>query len=180
MIFNIPYIERNTDHDCFKLARGKPSPRSWCPQPHESSINANECNMNGGQSKVVKYILRTPKLAGLINEADEDGNTPLHVAVINKKVEIISILTADHRVDKAAVNKKFSKAIDIFLGQNSDEQGTIDSPVLHQLGSCVGGPFFQQKISHDFNIPETLEKDTPGTRPLNTRSEARNLLPIRP
>ncbi|KAH0986384.1 hypothetical protein GBA52_013561 [Prunus armeniaca] len=117
----------------------------------------------GGQGKVVKYILRTPKLTGLINEADEDGNTPLHIAVKYKKVEIISILTADHRVDKDAVNKKFSKAIDIFLGQNSEEQGTIDSPVLHQLGSCVGGPFFQQKISHDFNKPETSEKDTPGT-----------------
>ncbi|XP_020418767.1 ankyrin-3 isoform X2 [Prunus persica] len=117
----------------------------------------------GGQGKVVEYILRTPKLTGLINEADEDGNTPLHIAVKYKKVEIISILTADHRVDKAAVNKKVSKAIDIFLGQNREEQGTIDSLVLHQLGSCVGGPFFQQKISDDFNKPETSEKDTPGT-----------------
>ncbi|XP_008226275.1 PREDICTED: ankyrin-1-like isoform X2 [Prunus mume] len=127
----------------------------------------------GGQSKVVKYILRTPKLTGLINEADEDGNTPLHVAVINKKVEIISILTADHRVDKAAVNKKFSKAIDIFLGQNSDEQGTIDSPVLHQLGSCVGGPFFQQKISDDFNKPETSQKDKPSTSAIEHKRRSR-------
>ncbi|CAL8150515.1 unnamed protein product [Prunus armeniaca] len=108
----------------------------------------------GGQKGVVKYILRTPKLfTGLINEADEDGNTPLHIAVIYKKVEIIFILTADHRVDKAAVNKKFSKAIDIFHGQISKEQ----------LESCVGGPFFQQKIRDDFNKPETSEKDTPGT-----------------
>ncbi|CAL8150496.1 unnamed protein product [Prunus armeniaca] len=117
----------------------------------------------GGQGKVVKYILRTPKLAGLINEADEDGNTPLHIAVNYKKVEIISILTADHRVDKDAVHKKFSKAIDIFLGQNSEEQGTIDSTDLHQFGSCVGDPFLQQKISNDFNKPETSEKDTPRT-----------------
>ncbi|PQM34167.1 ankyrin-1-like isoform X2 [Prunus yedoensis var. nudiflora] len=114
----------------------------------------------GGQGKVVKYILRTPELTELINEADEDGNTPLHIAVMYKKVEIISILKADHRVDKAAVNKKFSKAIDIFLGQNSKEQGTIDSPDLHQLRSCVGGQFFQQKISDYFNKPETSEKDT--------------------
>ncbi|CAL9016721.1 unnamed protein product [Prunus brigantina] len=121
----------------------------------------------GGQGKVVKYILRTPNLTGLINEADEDGNTPLHIAVKYKKVEIISILTADHRVDKDAVHKKFSKAIDIFLGQNSDqnseEQGTIDSTVLHQFGSCVGDPFLQQNISNDFNKPETSEKDMPGT-----------------
>ncbi|VVA31909.1 PREDICTED: ankyrin repeat-containing [Prunus dulcis] len=126
----------------------------------------------GGQGKVVNYILRTPKLTGLINEADEDGNTPLHIAVKYKKVEIISILTADRRVDKDAVNKKVSKAIDIFLGQNSEEQGTIDSPVLHQLGSCVGGPFFQQKISNDFNKPETSEKDTPGTSAIEHKRQS--------
>ncbi|BFG28841.1 hypothetical protein CerSpe_151150 [Prunus speciosa] len=117
----------------------------------------------GGQGKVVEYILRKPKLTGLINEADEDGNSPLHIAVMYKEVDIISILTADHRVDKAAVNKKFSTAIDIFLGQKSKEQGTIDSTVLRQFGSCVGDPFLQQKISDDFNKPETSEKDTPGT-----------------
>ncbi|PQQ13130.1 ankyrin repeat-containing protein [Prunus yedoensis var. nudiflora] len=129
------------------------------------------CAILGGQRKAVKYILRTPKLTGLINEADEDGNTPLHIAVMYKKVKIISVLTADHRVDKAAVNKKFSKAIDIFLGQKSEEQGTINRPVLHQLGSCVGGPFFQQKISDDFNKPETLEKDTPGTLPIEHKRQ---------
>ncbi|CAB4314385.1 unnamed protein product [Prunus armeniaca] len=32
MIFNIPYVKRNTGHDCFKLAKGKPPLRSWCPQ----------------------------------------------------------------------------------------------------------------------------------------------------
>ncbi|CAL2255560.1 unnamed protein product [Prunus armeniaca] len=33
MIFDTPYVEHNTGHDCFKLAGGKPPPRSWCPQP---------------------------------------------------------------------------------------------------------------------------------------------------
>ncbi|VVA31905.1 PREDICTED: ankyrin repeat-containing, partial [Prunus dulcis] len=126
----------------------------------------------GGQRGVVKYILRTPKLAGLINEADKDGNTPLHMAVIYKKIEIIDILTSDPRVDRTAINKKLSKAIDIFLGQCIEQQGTIDSPVLHQLGSCVGGPFFQQKISNDFNKPETSEKDTPGTSAIEHKRQS--------
>lgn len=71
---------------------------------------------------MVKYILRTPKLAGLINEADKDGNTPLHMAVIYKKIEIIDILTSDRRVDGTAINKNLSQAIDIFLGQCVEEQ----------------------------------------------------------
>ncbi|KAI5342609.1 hypothetical protein L3X38_010484 [Prunus dulcis] len=28
MIFDTPYVERNTGHNCFKLAGGKPPPRS--------------------------------------------------------------------------------------------------------------------------------------------------------
>ncbi|PQM34169.1 ankyrin repeat-containing protein [Prunus yedoensis var. nudiflora] len=108
----------------------------------------------GGQRGVVKYILRTPKLAGLINEADNDGNTPLHMAVIYKKIEIIDVLTSDRRVDRTAINKKLSKAIDIFLGQCVEEQ---------QLGSSVGGTFFQQKIRNDFNKVKPSKKDTPCT-----------------
>ncbi|KAI5332766.1 hypothetical protein L3X38_022895 [Prunus dulcis] len=118
----------------------------------------------GGQRGVVKYILRTPKLAGLINEADKDGNTPLHMAVIYKKIEIIDILTSDPRVDRTAINKKLSKAIDIFLGQCIEQQEIINRcPVLHQLGSSVGGTFFQQKIRNDFNKVKPSKKDTPCT-----------------
>ncbi|BBH01546.1 ankyrin repeat family protein [Prunus dulcis] len=113
----------------------------------------------GGQRGVVKYILRTPKLAGLINEADKDGNTPLHMAVIYKKIEIIDILTSDPRVDRTAINKKLSKPLIFFLVNVLNNR----CPVLQQLGSSVGGTFFQQKIRNDFNEVKPSKKDTPCT-----------------
>lgn len=67
----------------------------------------------GGQTNVIKYVLKTPKLERLINEADEDGNTPLHLAVTHKKWESRKILGRDDRVHKSAINKESSKAVDI-------------------------------------------------------------------
>ncbi|CAL9016720.1 unnamed protein product, partial [Prunus brigantina] len=72
----------------------------------------------GGQINVVEFILQTNKLDGLINEADKDGNTPLHLAAAYPHLEIVELLASDRRVDKTAINKNFLKAADIFLGDN--------------------------------------------------------------
>ncbi|KAL6198931.1 hypothetical protein ACLB2K_028719 [Fragaria x ananassa] len=119
----------------------------------------------GARVNVVEYILKTPKLAAIINEADEDGNTPLHLAALQQNHKIIKVLSGDRRVDMIAINKKFSKPIDMFLGDNIGEQETIRSGmVLHNLGRSVGVPFFHQQISRDFDKLESLEKDTDKTR----------------
>ncbi|KAB2601972.1 ankyrin repeat-containing protein [Pyrus ussuriensis x Pyrus communis] len=121
----------------------------------------------GGQTDVIKYVLKTSKLERLINEADEDGNTPLHLAVIHKKWERREILGRDDRVHKSAINKELSKAVDIaadnFAADNIGKQGV---KALHQLGRSVGVPFFRQQISREFKKMESSpEKDTSNTQP---------------
>ncbi|XP_068339348.1 ankyrin repeat-containing protein At5g02620-like [Pyrus communis] len=69
----------------------------------------------GGQTSVVEYILKTPKFAGLIDEADADGNTPLHLSAIYKEDGLREILTNDPRVNKSALNGKLYTAFDILL-----------------------------------------------------------------
>ncbi|CAL8150503.1 unnamed protein product [Prunus armeniaca] len=136
----------------------------------------------GGQRHVVEYILKTPNLSGLINEVDEDGNTPLHIAVIYKKFEVITILTADVRVDTTAVNRKLSKAIDIFLGQNIEEQ---DKVLTLRFCNTWGPPWvvhFSNKKSEmnstDWNHQRRIR---PAHQPLNTpRGKTGKLLQIRP
>ncbi|PQQ13125.1 ankyrin repeat-containing protein [Prunus yedoensis var. nudiflora] len=112
----------------------------------------------GEQINVVNYILKNPKLAGLINEVDNDGNTPLHLAARQHNRQIITTLTQDRRVDKTATTEEFSQAVDFFLGDNFGEQESIsllDRQVLRHLGRSVGIPFFQQQITSDFKKPES-------------------------
>ncbi|KAI3728680.1 hypothetical protein L6452_17321 [Arctium lappa] len=65
-----------------------------------------------GKDNVVRFILQTPDLEFLINERDNDGNTPLHLATINWYPKIVSSLTWDHRVDLTLVNKDGLTALD--------------------------------------------------------------------
>ncbi|ONI12114.1 hypothetical protein PRUPE_4G145300 [Prunus persica] len=112
----------------------------------------------GEQINVVNYILKNPKLAGLINEVDNDGNTPLHLAARQHNRKIITTLTHDRRVDKTAINEEFSQAVDYFLGDNFGEKESInlrDLHVLDHLGRSVGIPFFQQQITSDIKKPES-------------------------
>ncbi|PRQ30665.1 putative ankyrin repeat-containing domain, protein accelerated cell death 6 [Rosa chinensis] len=68
---------------------------------------------------VVKYILKTAKLARLINEADNDGNTPLHLAAIYRiEDSIIGSFASDPRVDRTAINNEFLHAVDIYVRRN--------------------------------------------------------------
>lgn len=70
----------------------------------------------GEKIDVVKYILKTPKLAILINKADKDGNTPWHLAAIRKNSKIVAILRRDSRLNRTAINKQVS---DILLANNT-------------------------------------------------------------
>ncbi|CAL5341797.1 unnamed protein product [Camellia sinensis] len=66
----------------------------------------------GGKSSVVRYILETTELEGLINQADNDGNTPLHLATRERKSWIARYLIWDERVNQRAKNNIGQTAID--------------------------------------------------------------------
>ncbi|KAB2626650.1 ankyrin repeat-containing protein [Pyrus ussuriensis x Pyrus communis] len=108
----------------------------------------------GGQYFTVKYILRTPKFAGLINEADNDGNTPLHLAAIQRDTSVLRPLARNPRVDKTAINNQLLKAADVYLGDDIEFD-------LKLLGRHVGVTIFQQQIRRDFMKLESPENDTP-------------------
>ncbi|KAF7823001.1 protein ACCELERATED CELL DEATH 6-like [Senna tora] len=59
----------------------------WCPDPAEmvdkKGRNFLHIAAGTGKYKVVSYILQHPKLEKMINQKDEKGNSPLHVATRN-------------------------------------------------------------------------------------------------
>ncbi|KAB2605099.1 ankyrin repeat-containing protein [Pyrus ussuriensis x Pyrus communis] len=118
----------------------------------------------GGQTSVVEYILKTPKFAGLIDEADADGNTPLHLSAIYKEDGLREILTNDPRVNKSALNDKLYTAFDILLQDHDNFTQVFDTsidPRSELIGpvKSIGMPFLQEQILHHIIELEPTDKE---------------------
>ncbi|RWR84858.1 protein ACCELERATED CELL DEATH 6 [Cinnamomum micranthum f. kanehirae] len=66
-----------------------------------------------GNLEVVRFILYLNELEELINEPNCEGNTPLHLAIINHHFSILNLFIRDKRVDLNAMNYKGETAMDI-------------------------------------------------------------------
>jgi len=66
-----------------------------------------------GRANVVRCILETVEVEGLLNQPDHNGNTPLHLTIMERKSWIAAYLLWDARVDQTARNAKGDTAFDI-------------------------------------------------------------------
>nr|TKS11528.1 hypothetical protein D5086_0000072610 [Populus alba] len=73
---------------------------------NEKGQNILHVAAGSGQMKIVDEMLRNRDLEALINEKDYDGNTPLHLAAMYCRSEIVQALVSDVRVDKRIVNNE--------------------------------------------------------------------------
>ncbi|CAL8150492.1 unnamed protein product [Prunus armeniaca] len=123
----------------------------------------------GKQINVIKYVLKTPKLGRLINQADNDGNTPLHLAAICRNHGMVKILSTDTRLDKTATNKKFLTVADILRDDKMEQKEWTNSAEVRKYpiwSLTAGVPYFQRQITHEFTKVQSPEKkdkaDTPA------------------
>ncbi|KAF5745959.1 hypothetical protein HS088_TW06G00124 [Tripterygium wilfordii] len=65
-----------------------------------------------GCTDLVSYVLKTEELEKLINQKDQDGNTPLHLAAMDCDPVCVILLTRDSRVDKKLLNNTYETALD--------------------------------------------------------------------
>uniref|UniRef100_A0A6N2MRQ5 Uncharacterized protein n=1 Tax=Salix viminalis TaxID=40686 RepID=A0A6N2MRQ5_SALVM len=66
-----------------------------------------------GEMKVVRCVLEVAELQCLVNQADNGGNTPLHLAAIERQTRILRWLIWDERVDHRARNENGQSVFDI-------------------------------------------------------------------
>ncbi|XP_018720165.1 protein ACCELERATED CELL DEATH 6 isoform X2 [Eucalyptus grandis] len=68
-----------------------------------------------GREKAVRYIIGHPNMREMINERDHDGNTPLHLAVIYLRLNVLIHLVLDENINPSLLNRKGLAAVDIAL-----------------------------------------------------------------
>jgi len=94
----------------------------YCPDPTEmldTSFKRNILHVaaKNGKHEVVQYILlqshRIPELHNMINQKDNKGDTPLHLAAQSCHPKTVFYLTWDERVDLHLVNQNNQTALDV-------------------------------------------------------------------
>lgn len=89
----------------------------YCPDSAELvdlyGRNALHAAILSEKGNVIRYMLETAETEGLINQPDNDGNRPLHLAAMGRKTWIARYLIWDKRVDQRAKNKNGQTAFDI-------------------------------------------------------------------
>ncbi|XP_058217963.1 protein ACCELERATED CELL DEATH 6-like [Rhododendron vialii] len=88
-----------------------------CPDSRElltlQGQNIFHVAAKSGNDKTVSSMLKMPELEKLLNEKDDEGNTPLHVATICGHPRIVRALTGDERVILELGNDDGLTALDI-------------------------------------------------------------------
>ncbi|KAJ6884934.1 hypothetical protein NC652_031817 [Populus alba x Populus x berolinensis] len=94
-----------------------PFPKEFLNKKGQNILHAAAENGNGN---VVRYILRQEKtlVEPLLNEMDEDGNTPLHLATNHGHSVAAFVLVRDKRVDSSIVNNENLTPYDIAEKQS--------------------------------------------------------------
>nr|TKR84760.1 hypothetical protein D5086_0000254420 [Populus alba] len=87
---------------------------------YASSICFLEGRLKNGQGNVVRYILENDQkiVEPLLNEMDEDGNTPLHLAARHGQSMAAFVLVRDKRVENSIVNNENCTPYDVAKQQS--------------------------------------------------------------
>ncbi|GFP78779.1 ankyrin repeat-containing protein at5g02620 [Phtheirospermum japonicum] len=89
-----------------------------------------------GKDKAVKYMLKLPELKKLINEKDQNGNTPLHLATIYGHPKAVGVLVRDERVILKLVNNNHQTALDV-----AEEQMEMESASFQKVSDIITWKF---------------------------------------
>ncbi|XP_034677667.1 protein ACCELERATED CELL DEATH 6-like [Vitis riparia] len=80
--------------------------RYWIELLNNHHQNILHVAAQNGHLKVVRYIQNMFMVNDLLNETDEDRNTPLHLAAAKLHSSIVSTLVQTGNMDTSAINKK--------------------------------------------------------------------------
>ncbi|CAL9093442.1 unnamed protein product, partial [Musa textilis] len=97
--------------------------------------------------EVVKHVLRSPWLTELVNAQDDEGNTPLHLAVISRNKKMVQVLSSCASVNASVTNNLGHTPVDLASSKVTTEIGLRMYNIMIELRSH-GSRFSPQRIDH--------------------------------
>ncbi|THG19688.1 hypothetical protein TEA_024968 [Camellia sinensis var. sinensis] len=128
---------------------------------NEQGQNILHVAAESGKANIVSYMLKNHELEMLINDTDEDGNTPLLLATKNAHAEIVSILTWDKRVRLEIMDRNGFTALEAALNYVGH------TPSIHQVGT--------KKLELSFASTPELERNQQGRKKPKTKKKGHQL-----
>uniref|UniRef100_A0A2N9GI56 PGG domain-containing protein n=1 Tax=Fagus sylvatica TaxID=28930 RepID=A0A2N9GI56_FAGSY len=144
--------------------------------------------VESGEHEAIRFFMEGPEFEVLINEQDEEGNTPIHLAAIKGHDRIVSILKKGRGLDLNAKNKDSFTIMDIFwfqkelehIRENGDGKGMIGSDSVKEEnqnnllvdGKGMAGPNSVKKESQN----NLLVDDKGMAGPSSVKKESQNNL----
>ncbi|KAK9664190.1 hypothetical protein RND81_14G024700 [Saponaria officinalis] len=128
-----------------------------------------------GQNNVVCFALQTPSLEGLINEADVNGNTPLHLATLNWHAKVVFTMTWDKRVDLGCANKEGFTPLDAAQFY-MERPPSFDKRLTWTALKAAGAPQSPAKETPIINPSNPIESQRSNTVDMNNYKDRVNTL----
>ncbi|KAG5551383.1 hypothetical protein RHGRI_009711 [Rhododendron griersonianum] len=86
-----------------------------CPESIEARNHEGRHALHLCKFRDVRFLMRIPEILELLNEGDEEGNTPLHLAIKENDYEKAMLLASSASIELGAVNKEVLTALDLCL-----------------------------------------------------------------
>ncbi|XP_030958766.1 ankyrin repeat-containing protein At5g02620-like [Quercus lobata] len=121
--------------------------------------------VESGMPKTVKFLLRKEEFQNLINEQDEEGNTPLHLAATRGYAMIVQSLSLFSKVDNVIKNKADRTTLDIL---RSKTQKNILFWLADEMPLGPFIPFFRYNIGYLPSLETVATRETKEAHSIET------------
>ncbi|KAF7146803.1 hypothetical protein RHSIM_Rhsim04G0029100 [Rhododendron simsii] len=119
-----------------------------CPESIEARNHEGRHALHLCKFRDVRFLMRIPEISELLNEGDEEGNTPLHLAIKENDYEKAAVLASSASIDLGAVNKEGLTALDLCC--QTDEKSSYKKGLmwlhLATCGAPCGRPPIEYKV----------------------------------
>ena len=114
-----------------------------CPDAAEmtdaAGHNAFHAAVAGGKTNALRCLLHLVRPAGLLNRADNNGDTPLHIAADKGHVQTALLLLKDRRVDLCARNSSDHTARSLLEVRWAQARTTRSQVEIRSIDDGAGG-----------------------------------------